>query len=141
MSISIELKKAEAARRMKALKLSSNIIKEFDKDHILYYSEDLKGPFKGILYWVDNEPKFRQIINTFELEHNALVYHAHLAHTEPGDLLSLLFVSDCSQEWELDNSDIQEGFPLAYVYNINEGFGEFGSIQIKPVNGGITRLA
>lgn len=141
MSISIEFKKAEAIRRMKALKLSSNIIKEFEKDHILYYSEDLKGPFKGILYWVDNEPRFRQIINTFELEHNALVYHAHLAHTEFGDLLSLLFVSDYPEEWELDNADIQEGFPLAYVYNISEEFGEFGSIQIKPVNGGITRLA
>lgn len=141
MNISIESKKVEAIRRMKALKLSSNTIKEFNKDHILYYSEDLKGPFKGILYWIDNEPRFRQIINTFELEHNALVYHAHLAHTEFGDLLSLLFVSDYSKEWELDNSDIQERFPLAYVYNISEGFGEFGSIQINSVNGGITRLA
>lgn len=141
MNISIESKKVEAIRRMKALKLSSNIIKEFDKDRVLYYSEDLKGPFKGILYWVDNEPEFRQIINTFELEHNALVYHVHLVHTEFGDLLSLLFVSDYPEEWKLDNADIQEGFPLAYVYNISEEFGEFGSIQIKSINGGITRLA
>lgn len=141
MKISKEEKKAEALKRLKMLKVHSNVIKEFEKEGLVNYSEDMGGAFRGILYWISNEPEFEKIVEDFEKEYGGMVYHAHLCHTEFGDLLSLLYVSDHKSEWATDEADLKEGFPVAYVYNIDGDFADIGSIQIAPCNGGITRLA
>ena len=136
----LELQKEEALERMRAFKLLPKVIKDFDKIGLVYYSERLNKKFDGILSWITNKPEFRKIISDFQIKHKALVYHAILTHTELGDMLSLLYVCETKEEWDMDWEDLREGIQVAYVANLsNPDFSEFGSIGVKPVNGGLSR--
>lgn len=127
--------KQEAIERMKMLKLHGNVIREFDKEGIVNLSEN-----GGFLFWLDSDQQ--AIVDDFEKEHNALVYHVIRSFTEFGELYALLYVSKDEDEWEYDREDIQHGIALAYVKNIDDDFcSEFGSIGIKPQFGGLVRTA
>jgi hypothetical protein len=129
----------EALARLKMLNVSQSVIRDF-KDGVIFYSERQSKVFDGILYWISNEDSFVNIVDTFEKEHNALVYHAQLSHTEFGDMLSLLYVSKNEKEWKLDLEDLEQSKAIAYVVNIDAGdLSEFGTIGISPKNGGVTR--
>ena len=125
--------KQEALERMRMLKFHGNIIKEFDKEGIVNLSEN-----GGFLQWLDSDQQ--AIVDEFETEHDALVYHVIHNHTEFGELYSLLYVSKYEEEWENDRSDLKDGYTLAYVKNVDYEFcSEFGSIGIKPQFGGLIR--
>ena len=125
--------KQEALERMKMLKLHGNIIKEFDKEGIVNLSEN-----GGFLYWLDSDQQ--AIVDEFEAEHDALVYHVIHDCTEFGELYSLLYVSKYEEEWEDDRSDLKDGYALVYVKNVDDDFcSEFGSIGVKPQFGGLVR--
>lgn len=127
--------KQEAIERMKMLKLYPNVIKEFEKENIVNLSEN-----GGILYWLDDEQK--AIVNDFENEHDALVYHVIHSFTEFGELYSLLYVSKHEEEWQTDREDLKDGYAFAYVKNVTDDWcSEFGSICIKPHLGGLVRTA
>lgn len=135
-----ELQKQEAIKRMKALKLSKDVVKDFNDNGRLYYSERQSSFFDGILYWVDNEEVYLDIVERFEKRHNALVYHAQLTHTDFGSLFTLLFVSEEEEEWANDLEDINTGDVFACVLNLNAGYGpDYGYVGISPKNGGVTR--
>lgn len=127
--------KQEAIERMKMLKLYPNIIKEFEKENIVNLSEN-----GGILYWLDSDQQ--AIVDSFETEHNALVYHVIHSHTEFGELYSLLYVSKYEDEWETDREDLKDGYAFVYVKNVDDdSCSEFGSICFKPQFGGLVRTA
>jgi len=137
-----EKQKQEAIKRMKILKMLPNIIEDFKTEDIVFYSETLSRNFQGILYWVSNKEEFVQIIKDFETKYEALVYHATLGHYEFGTCLSLLYVSNDKSEWIRDRNDLRKNLAYAYVHNLNvPDFSEFGIIGLKPVNGGIVRIA
>ncbi len=126
--------KQEALERMKMLKLHGNIIKEFDKEGIVNLSES-----GGFLYWLDSDQQ--AIVDEFETEHDALVYHVIHDCTEFGELYSLLYVSKYEEEWEDDRNDLKDGYALVYVKNMDDDFcSEFGSIGVKPQFGGLVRM-
>ena len=126
--------KQEALERMKMLKLHSNIIKEFDKDGIVNLSEN-----GGFLYWLNSDQQ--AIVDEFEAEHDALVYHVIHNYTEFGELYSILYVSKYEEEWDDDRNDLKDGCAFVYVKNINyDSCSEFGSIGIRPQFGGLVRL-
>lgn len=62
--------KQEAISRTRMLKLSDNVIKEFEKDGIVNMSEN-----DGFLYWLDSDQQ--EMVTNFEAEHNAVVYHVN----------------------------------------------------------------
>lgn len=127
--------KQEALERMKMLNLYPNTIKEFDKEGIVNLSEN-----GGFLYWLDSEQQ--AIVDDFEREYNALVYHVIHSFTEFGELYALLYVSKDEDEWGYDKDDLKAGYPLAYVKNVDDDHcSEFGSIGIKPQFGGLVRTA
>lgn len=127
--------KQEAIERMKTLKLYPNIIKEFEKENIVNLSEN-----GGILYWLDSDQQ--AIVDSFESEHDALVYHVIHSFTEFGELYSLLYVSKYYKEWETDREDLKDGYALVYVKNVDDDCcSEFGTICIKPQFGGLVRTA
>ena len=126
--------KQEALERMKMLNLHGNIIKEFDKEGIVNLSEN-----GGFLYWLDSDQQ--AIVDEFEAEHDALVYHVIHDCTEIGELYSLLYVSKYEEEWEDDRNDLKDGYALVYVKNMDDDFcSEFGSIGVKPQYGGLVRM-
>lgn len=137
-----EKQKQEALKRMQMLQLMNEVRKDFKESGRVYYSERQNSLFNAVLYWLDNEPQFVKIIKEFEKKHNALVYHCQLSHLEFGSCLSLLYVSAEEEEWAQDNEWLAEGYPLAYVVNLdNESYSEFGSIGVRPSMGGIVRTA
>lgn len=141
-----QLQKQEAINRLRLLQtkygLLENVINEFEKEDILYYSEYINKQCPAILYWVNNKEEYAQAIKKFEEEHNALVYHSILTHTVFGALLTLLYVTEEKELWQEDKEQLQEGLPLAYVVNLDDdNCSEFGGIQITGAMGGILRTA
>lgn len=135
MKVSMKNKKKEAIRRMEALDIYSETIKQFEKEDLVSYSE----PPLGTNYWLTTEQ--REIVNKFEKEYNALVYFAIRSYTEFGTLDSFLYVSDHEEEWEMDNEDLKDGYVIAYVYNYDApDFSEFGGIAVQPRFGGLVRI-
>lgn len=131
-----ELKQMEAVCRMKSMHIMPDAIKLFrDEDKVLVS----ENPY-GFMYQTNEEQA--KLISDFEAEHNALVYHANLVHTsELGDLLSLFYVSNHIEEWEMDRSDLPEHFAFVYTINLSiPEFSEFGMIEFHAVNGGIKRI-
>lgn len=137
MNVSIEIKKAEAIKRMKALDLFTPCIKAFEKRNEVQFSE-----MTGGLYEFSGDEELTAKVKAFEEEFNALVYHVIHTYTSFGDLYSFLYVSDHQDEWDMDNEDIKENYTLAYVWNkTDEWCSEFGSIGVRQKFGGLVRVA
>ena len=134
--VNIEEQKAEAIKRMKLIKLMPEIIKQFETENVVHYSEAM-----GILYWISNKPEWEKHIKQLESKWNILVYHAELSYLEFGICLTLFYVSSYPEEWDNDKEDLQTGYSCCYVWNIDDDMcSEFGSISFKSMNGGVKRL-
>lgn len=108
------------------------------KERHLFYSERQNATFQATL--CDMRPEWKPIIDEFEEEHNAYVFHAQLTHTGFGDLLSLLYLSKDPDELPLNIRDYKSQQVLSYVINLDdEDCSEFGYIGIAPCMGGIAR--
>lgn len=136
MTVTKAMMKTEALERMDILNLHPNVIKEFKEQGVLNYSYSILG----FLYWLTEETQAR--VNLFEKETGYLVYHVIEDETSIGRLITFLYVSANSDEWEQDKQDLREGFALAFVVNANDELcSEFGSVGLKSVNGGVVRTA
>lgn len=123
----------EAIERMKTLKLHKNVINEF-KQGTLNMSEN-----GGLLYWLEDEmlTKIREV----EVKYNIVVYHAIHDYTYFGEILTLMYVSDDEEEWKMDREDLANGYPCAYVINLDDDYcSEFGSVEVVPQIGGLKRI-
>ena len=135
MNVSMEIKKAEAIKRMKVLDLYSAYINAFEKKDQIFMSE-----MTGGVYEFDDNIELVSKVKEFEEENNALVYHVIRTMTQFGELYSFLYVSDYDDEWQMDNDDIADGYAMAYVWNkTDEWLSEFGSIGVQGRFGGIIR--
>lgn len=137
MNVSIEEKKAEAVKRMKAMGIFPQTIKQFEKEGKVSVSE----PPVGAFYWLEGEEL--ELVRQFEKEHNALVYVVVRSYTSFGKLDSYLFVSDYKDEWADDNEGAKTGEVLAYVHNYDyPECSEMGYILIeKTIGAGLKRVA
>ena len=95
--------KQEANARMKLLKLHGNVIREFEKEGIVNLSEN-----GGFLFWLDSDQQ--AIVDKFEAEHDALVYHVIRSFTEFGELYALLYVSKDEDEWDYSDEAQSYGY-------------------------------
>ena len=119
MRISIENKKIEAVKRMRALGIFQETIRQFEDEGLVSVSE----PPLGAFFWADDE--MLECIRQFEKKNDALVYVVIRSYTTIGRMDSFLFVSDHAEEWECDHEDIDMAFSadsqgvLAFVSNID----------------------
>lgn len=138
-----EMKHAEAVRRMKALGIMTQVVEEFDNSEKLEFSEPtrLGGSVFGALYWVDNEPQWAELVKEFEETYDSLAYHVIHSYAEFGELLNILYVSNYPEEWGYDNADLQDGYVMSYVINLDfPEFSEFGTISVLESGGGLLRI-
>lgn len=142
MSVTRNEMKNEATARMRILKIHENAVNDLEKNDMVNVS--FFGC--GILYWPTD--KQIELIKKFEDQYNCLVYHAITSTTEIGELLTLLYISQYESDWPTDREDLKNYDPrygysiMAYVYNLaNDIFSEFGSVCVKPENGGLVRTA
>lgn len=124
----------EAEARIKKLNLHPNAIKEFVEGRKLNLSE------RGMLFWLNEDEE--KMVRLWEEETGNIVYHIIKTDTVFGLCYSFLYVSKYEEEWEDDNYDLDEGYPLAFVKNVDDDYSsEYGSIGIKPFLGGVIRTA
>lgn len=134
MKATKEEMKQEALVRMNILKLYPDVVREFTTEEKLNYSA------RGILYRLNDE--LRERVKDFEATYGFLVYHVIDDQTEIGRLLTLLYISTEKEEWLTDQQDLRDGCPMAYVINCDcDAFSEFGTVGVKPINGGVVRTA
>ena len=136
MNVSREIKKEEAIKRMKALGLFAPCINAFkDRDEV-----QLTEPTGGLYEFSSNE-ELTTKVKEFEKDYNALVYHVIHTPTTEMDMYNFLYVSEHSNEWEMDNDGIDDGYVFAYVWNKTvDYFSEFGSIAVQGKFGGLVRI-
>lgn len=135
MKVSREIKKEEAIKRMKAMGIIPDAVKQFKKEDIVMISE----PPLGGLYYLNEEQK--EMVKNFENEWNALVYLVVRSYTNIGIMDNIFYVSDHADEWEMDNDDISSNYALVYVVNHDmPDCSEFGTIAWKSVGGGVLRV-
>ena len=142
MSVTRNEMKNEALARMRILKIHEIAVNDLEKNDMANVS--FLGC--GILYWPTD--KQIELIKKFEDQYNCLVYHGISSTTEIGELLTLLYISQYESDWPTDHEDLKNYDPrygysiMAYVYNLsNDIFSEFGSVCVKPKNGGLVRTA
>lgn len=135
MKVSREIKKEEAIKRMRAMHIIPDAIKQFKNDDVVMVSE----PPLGGLYWLNDEEK--EMMRKFEQENNALVYLIVRSFTNIGKMDNIFYVSDYQDEWFMDNADLEENYACVYVINHDmPDCSEFGTIAWKSVGGGVLRV-
>lgn len=141
LTVSLKDKQIEEGwERLKMLGVEGYVSKDFKVSHKVYYSERQNNFFCAVLYWLDNNEKWLDLVNKFEEKTNNLVYHAQFTRTSYGDMLSLFFVSSEEEEWEQEREDLKNKEIYAYVINLDEpDFSEYGLIGIESKMGGVVR--
>jgi len=139
MNISREAKKAEAIRRMKALKYFDLSIKDFEKNDKVMINEP---PF-GAHFYIDDDERLVEAIKSIEDRDNILVYAVVRAFTSLGTMDSLLFVEDYEDEWGFFDEDANDGIIMSYTINYDmPDCSEYGSIGFrKSPAAGLIRTA
>lgn len=123
----------EALIRMEMLQMSRQCINAFKQGKV-WESEGM-----GALYEVDEDEQ--KLIDEFEKEHDAVVYHMIHNMFVFGECYTMLYVSKYKEEWKEDKQDLKDGYALCYVKNVTDDFcSEFGTVAIKPSIGGLVRL-
>lgn len=123
---------SEAIYRMERLNLMSSIRNQFKQSGKIFMSE-----FGGVLYDLNKDAE--SVVSQAK-ECGYIPYHVIVSHTKIGDMYSVLYVSADVNEWEYERP--KHGQTLAYVYNAEgASFSEIGTIEVRPANGGLTRIA
>ena len=136
-----QLQKEEAVARMRSMRILPQVIRDFEKNGKIYYSERQSAMFPATLYWLDNHSNYVELVKAFEERSNGMVYHCQLTHTEFGDLLSMFYVSRNPKEWTTDRKDLENGLAFVMVENLNDDlFSECGYIEFRSAYGGVVRI-
>lgn len=138
MKVSIEEKRAEAIKRMKAFGFFSEATELFEADGTPLSSE----PPWGAFYALNDQQK--AAVHEFEEEYGGLVYSVIRSfHQELGVIDNLLYVSDEKDEWSMEWNDIKSMCPCVYAVNYNTPeFSELGLIGVKMGAGaGLIRIS
>lgn len=126
--------KAEAIKRMVGLEILPEDIEAFKERGEIKLST---YPF-GITQEVPD--KYKKLISDWAEENDCVPYYVICSDTNIGVLLSVLYVSEYEEEWDMDWEQIKICCPFAYVFNLrNPEFSEYGSISVEKVHGGLVR--
>ena len=155
MKISVEEKRQEALERLEILKKKGMTytapIRHFKNGDEIGIFENQGGGARAVYYGLrmnqgdgDFYDKLGGFVDEFEKKNDAVVYLIQVSHLTFGTMCSLFYVSDHKNEWKADRKDLEEGYPMVYVYNMDDEFcSEAGTIgyAADPLFGGIYRTA
>lgn len=117
----------EIIYRMETLDLTKSVIRDYKKTGRIFKSE-----FAGMLYDLnDREQKAVDMIK----KEGYIPYHVITTHTTIGEMIDVLYASKNPCEWSLERPDSRGWIT---IHSCGE-FEEIGSIQVRPVNGGLIR--
>ncbi len=134
--------KEEAIKRMKKLGLMDDVISLFSNEDRLYYSERQNKQFPATLFYLDNKPEYKEMVRKFEEKTGYVVYHCILTNTRFGRILDMLFVSIYKEDWKYELEESRKGYiSISMANNLDdEACSDMGSIEVRPVMGGLERI-
>lgn len=97
------------------------------------------GEVIGVNFSFNEDEELKNIKDIIEKETNYVVYYGIYTDTAFGRMIDLLCVTTYEDDWEQAYEDIYNGYAEAYCYNLDEKFGEYGSIGFELANGGLIR--
>lgn len=131
--------KKEALKRIESLEkecgLSVSLAESFKNGEVLYSCVTPKKRL-GRMRKLSSNKEYEQIVKVFEEKNkNYTVYHVIHSETYMGDILSILFVSDEPDEWEMER--LEDGYIYAYCVNLlYPELSEYGDIFIEGYDNG-----
>ena len=128
--------KEQAIKYLKQLGIYTPYIDGFEKDDQVCVFEHFAG------FWAYQYPTLEKKMKAIESEYKCTVYAITHEFTRFGECYSFLIVTNYKHEWKtLLRSNKNEHTAFAYVWNKTDDWcSEFGSITVKSLGGGITRI-
>ena len=81
----------------------------------------------GIINPVSLDNRVDEVVNRFKREYLNLMPFFVMINTEmTGPLITVLFVSDCEEEWPNDKEELKSKYLCAFTYNLEYDFWEGG---------------
>lgn len=115
-------------------------VEDWVRDGKILISETMDLFGEGILFTLDEKPEYAPYIEKIESERNVKVFMGIVTHTTIGTLLALMFVAATESEWEAERNFMKKHhIHNAFVFNLEEGICELGSIQYEVMGGGLVR--
>ncbi len=127
--------KDEAILRMMEEKIYKPYIDKFKKDGTVFISE-----IGGMIYdAVDHTPEAQAALEEVRND-GYLPYMIVHRNTNIGDFYTVLYVSDCKEDWAEEHID-KYGYIMGYTYNASDPeLSEYGLSRIDCCNGGLQLL-
>lgn len=131
-----EIKKAEAIRWMEILGVNPEVIKQFNDYETVLACSGITGEYAPLA-----DPQLMEEIRQFEQKWDNLVYLVVRTPSYYGHLDSLLFIDNCSDEWEFTSEELRDGYVLSWTINRDHpNCSDMGSIVVERTeNGGLVR--
>lgn len=131
-----ETKKAEAIRWMNILGIDPDVIQKFKDQGIVSACSGISGGFIPL-----DDPELLEEIHRFEQEWDNLVYFVVRTPSTYGQLDSLLFMDNYSDEWEFSREELKDGYVMTWTLNRDyPSCSDMGSIVVeRSKNGGLIR--
>ena len=147
----MNVKTNECIKRLEILKAQGlltdiDIIKIFEKGSMCISEPNMVlGQPCGVIFDIESKPKYKKIFNE-EIKPrlqrlNAVPYFGIVQNTSFGLMFMVFYVSESESNWETERDELRDKSICAYVYNIDESFGEVGYIDYGMFNGGPIRTA
>ena len=131
-----EKQKAKAIEIMKQMDIYKPYIEGFKDENKVCFFEQFGG------FWVYQEPEIEAKMKELEKEYGCTVYAITHEFTQFGECYSFLIVTNYKHEWKtLVHSNKNQHSAFAYVWNKTDDWcSEFGTVAVKSLGGGITRI-
>lgn len=131
----------EAVRRLSLLGVMKEV-KEAFKEGKIYYSERFNKQFPATLYYLDENEKYKKMVEEFEKKTGYVVYHVIKTSTTFGEILDLIFVSKYKEDWEYEFEENNGKFIVMSMANnlSDENMSDMGSIVVREAMGGLERI-
>ena len=140
------LKTIKAMGMKQGAKFLNPAVVNFEKNHDVSIYERQNYLFKSIHYDLygnaGSEDYDKMIARKEEIENKfgCQVFLMQITYTEFGKLVHMFTTSGHKEEWEMENSDINEQYSSVYTYNMDDDMcSECGTVSFKFDNvcGGI----
>ncbi len=109
----------EAVQRLKILQnlgFPEKIVNQYKNKQQVFLSK--RTGKIAALYPIKAYPQFVEIIQYYEQQQNALVYHAMHERTDYGEILELFYVSCYKKDWTGEKFALQQKEPSVYTVNL-----------------------
>lgn len=120
-----------------------DVLKMFENENIVCISEanQLFGEIIGIVMPSTQKKMYQTALANMKNDMpKTTPYFGMAQNTSFGMMVSLLYVGSSPSTWEEERNNLKSKLCYAYVYNVDDEYGEIGSIEYDMFMGGPIRI-